>query len=391
MSISAPEQGDPTRLAFALAILAELESLRGEIGQSLGLSGLPNASFESDTDADGIPDAWMFTAYTGGSGLLDDTTAIHGRRAFVITSPGGTGNGGGYLETTDFIAVSPNRQVRLAWELKSSAAEIHNRVELRWYAAPDDADYLSTTILWQEDTANAAQWMPHHAHAYPPAAARYAKVRLIGGDPSDDTAGSVGWDDLRLLPGGQLPVVERYLVGTAGGTEQVEVVTASRYQEFAWICPAGVTEIHARLWGGGGMGWNQINGHFGGGAGGYAEARLAVTPGRNYTVRVGYGGTMSYHHGGTSQLLDGATALVKAAGGLVGNPLYANGTGGTANVGDLCISGQSGQPVVHGGIGGCAGRGGAGGAQLGQVGLFPGGGGAMGQGLGANGLLEIEY
>jgi len=389
MSITAPSQGDPTRLAFALALLAELESLRGEIAQSLGQSGLPNSSFEDDTDNDGIPDAWTFTAYPGGSGTLDGTTAIHGRRAFVITSPGGSGNGGGYLETTDFLPVSPNWRLRLGWEIKSTAAEIQNRVEVRWYAGPDDADYLSTTVLWQEDTNNSLTWRYYYAHAYPPAAARYAKIRLVGGDSSDDTAGNVAWDHLRLDNAGRLPVRERYLVSTAGGTTGTE--SGIRFQAFPWICPLDVTEIKLRLWAGGALGGSNAAGHTGGGGGGYAESLLPVTPGHTYTLRIGYGGGSFAVNGGHSQFLNGSTVLVKAAGGVNGSSIGGGGGGGTANLGDFCVAGQNGQAITFGGSGGAGGLGGSGGHSPGQAGIFPGGGGGNGGGLGADGMLEIEY
>ena len=136
-NITKPAVGDPTKKqAFADVVVDDLTYL---YNQFLSLVGsreiIVNGSFESDADADGYPDGWTRTLYTGGSFTFDlstsaaDGKAIHGKRSVKFTSPGGVGNGGGYLESTDFFEISENRTYVLSWQHKSSVAGIHNLVE----------------------------------------------------------------------------------------------------------------------------------------------------------------------------------------------------------------------------------------------------------------------
>jgi len=76
--------------------------------------------------------------------------------------------------------------------------------------------------------------------------------------------------------------------------------------EYSFVVPEGVTALTAKLWGGGGGGGGAYhvgtiqapNGN--GGAGGYAECPLTVTPGETLTLRVGGGGQLFPLSGGVS-------------------------------------------------------------------------------------------
>jgi hypothetical protein len=177
---------------------------------------------------------------------------------------------------------------------------------------------------------------------------------------------------------------------------------------YLFTVPANVTNIAVEIWGGGGGGGGstsfQSHGS-GGGAGGYGKGVFAVTPGGNYTVVVGAGGS-----GGTSGAAasPGAAssfgALISAGGGSAGtNNASTSGSGGAggASTAPINITGGAGQWTSYVGStdGGSAGNGGSGGrgdsgagAGAGQA---PGGGGGGGDydpgGSGGCGRVIISY
>lgn len=89
---------------------------------------------------------------------------------------------------------------------------------------------------------------------------------------------------------------------------------------YTWVCPADITKIKLKVYGGGAGGALG-----GGGAGGVATAFYAVTPGQSYTYTVGAGGAL------------GANGLASSFGTVVANGGTSNGTnagiGGTATAG----------------------------------------------------------
>src|SRR3954471_16624864 len=114
-AITKPPQGRATWKSIIDAIIDNLTYLFNRQTADVSLS---NGSFETDADADGYPDNWTFTQYPSGSFLRDNTDQRHGQYAAKFTSPGGAGNGGGYLHSDDFIPCSPNRPVEVLWEMK---------------------------------------------------------------------------------------------------------------------------------------------------------------------------------------------------------------------------------------------------------------------------------
>ncbi len=157
---------------------------------------VPNGSFEVDSDSDGIPDNWTRSLYTGGSSSFDTSTPVHGAKAYKITSPGGSGNGGGYLDS-DYILCSPNCTVAIGWLLKSSVAGIHNLVEILWYTAAKS--YISTATLY-DSAANPTSWTAYVRGVAPPSTAMFFKIRITGAK-SDNTAGGTAYFDGVYLAG----------------------------------------------------------------------------------------------------------------------------------------------------------------------------------------------
>lgn len=90
--------------------------------------------------------------------------------------------------------------------------------------------------------------------------------------------------------------------------------------------PTNVTRIKVELWGGGGGGGRGNNSSWyggGGGAGGYAFNVINVTPGTNYPVTVGIGGT-----NGVAGTFSSFSNLVSATGGGAGTNAASNANGG---------------------------------------------------------------
>jgi hypothetical protein len=171
-----------------------------------------------------------------------------------------------------------------------------------------------------------------------------------------------------------------------------------------WTCPAFVTAVRARCWGGGGSGGGitvlpsptSLSG--GGGAGGAFAETLAipVVPGNTYTVTVGAvrtGSTGSGAAGNDTWFLSNTTVLAKGGPGGT-SPVAAGGSGlggagtTTGSIGDNVFAGGSGgtglanSTSLTGPGGGGAGSGAAGSAGSGTAG---GGGGSASGGSGGNG------
>jgi hypothetical protein len=364
-AITKPTQGTATKKSIIDALIDNDVFFNAAIA-ALEFVDVLNGSFENTTA--GVPDEWTFTNYNGGSGAID-TSASHGLNSYKITSPGGGGNGGGYLTSNTFFAVSPLRPLILSWQQISSVAGIHNLVEVRWYDSAQS--FISSSTLYDDDTTNPTSWTLQSGAATPPSNARFAKLRITGAKDDNTTAGSVKWDDFKL---GATP------------TQGIETLTGSGN----WVCPANVLKIKVRAWGGGGGGAGTSS--FGGGGGEYAEEVVSVTPSASYPFAVGAGGTGAGDGGDTT--FD--TSTVVANGGTGGGT---TGSGGTGSSNSVHFDGQDGGVAANGGA---SVAGGSGGIRPGSVGptpspaTVPGGGGATPSsggsgGDGAAGSLIIEY
>lgn len=343
--IDKPTQGDATRKSLADAIIDNLDFLFSQISGLIGIA-VPNSSFEQARAADGIPNQWTWSNFTGGtleaSGSgLPDTNCIHGRRAAKIVNPGGGSNGGGTLTTSDFLECTPNRAVLLSFQHYSTVASIRNKVEILFYDASQA--YLSTTTIYTS-VANPTVWTAIVGTANPPATARYLKIRLTGGDPNF-IAGSAYFDDIRIY--------------TAELTRQtviegvVSPVTSNVTLHY-WTAPVGVYLADFELFGAGGRGGqssNTFNNGGGGGGGGYSRATLPVTPGTQYAITLAGSNTTAAN----STVVIGATTLLCGGGGPGGSAAGAHGVagaGGTASGGTINTSGSSGGAGAGLGYGG---------------------------------------
>ena len=164
--------------------LTHLYNIAGGSGGTAS-DGLLNGSFENDVDADGIPDGWARTLYSGGSFVIETTSPAHGAKAIKFTS---SGTGGGYLTTEDYILCSVSSVVNIQFVIWATAVGVHNLVELLWY---DKAKgYLSTTAIFDDTATNPASATRYVRGAVPVASAEFYKIRLTGCKSDDATAGT---------------------------------------------------------------------------------------------------------------------------------------------------------------------------------------------------------
>lgn len=181
--------GKPTKRGLWQKVKGNFDFLFGQSNPE----GLLNGSFEYDVDGDGIPDNWTRTLLAGGSSGLDTTNPQHGAKCLYFTHPGGAGNGGGYADS-DYIECSELENYYLEFTIKSSAAGIHNLVEIYFYNK--SKGYISTGTA---HNANSPDTVAHY-YTYqftPPANARYFKVRVLGGQTDVNQAGTVYFDGVR--------------------------------------------------------------------------------------------------------------------------------------------------------------------------------------------------
>lgn len=350
--ITAPVQGEATLLAKFLALINNVIFLRTNQASS---SPVPNGSFEDDGDADGVPDGWEKTLFTGGSFTHDDTDQRHGEWSAKFTSPGGASNGGGYLETEDFFPVTPLRPIDVLWEMKSSAAGVSNRVEVYWFKEDQTASTTPSSSVYSS-TANPTSWTAMSATTTPPSDARYAKLRIIGCHTASTTAGSTWFDNVQVI-----------LASACG----VQKFTSSG----TFTPPAGCRFIQIEAVGGGGGGSGGLS--TGGGGGAFSFGRYAVQEGIGLTVTVGAAGGAGSAGGGHGGAGGDTTvgSLITAAGGAAGTASAGGGgvAGGQVGVDGEAASGATGgkanfylNPITkangygHGGDGTGAGAGNAG-------------------------------
>lgn len=343
-AVTKPPQGQATRKPTIDAMI-DNDAFFASVLSSLNWLQIPNGSFEIDTDADGTPDLWAKTLYTGGSfaltgNLLSDTECRHGARAIKFTSPGGGGNGGGYIQSTEYNEVEPERPVLVSWLQKSTVTNIRNKVEILWFDANRGA--ISTTTIYTSIT-NPTSWTHQWGAAKPPSTARYCQVKITGAENTTTVAGSVYFDDVKLVH--------------FSFTRQAEFITAGSWQ---WTAPTDVyLAEYSVIGGGGGAGSTASGASGGGGGGGMAWGFVAVVPGTSYAIVVGAGGTASAGTnggaGGNSTLIVGATTYT-GGGGSGGLAAGGGGAGGTGTNGDVNTTGQAGGANVGstGGYGGAA-------------------------------------
>ena len=169
-------------------ILEELNANPDALGVSAQGGLIPNGSFEIDADVDDIPDGWTLVNEAGSDNAIDTAESTDGLQSFRFTS---TSVGGGSLTTTDFFPVNDSQDLAVNFDLRSTVAAVRNIVRIEWYDVSQV--FISNSDVY-DSTANPTSFTSQNLLATPPALSRFAKLRLIGIDPSVALAGSTFFD-----------------------------------------------------------------------------------------------------------------------------------------------------------------------------------------------------
>jgi len=360
--------GKPVSLALMTKIKDNLDYLYGEIGTETNRQ-VPNSSFEIDSDDDGEPDGWDITLYTGGSfeimDAADESAAdpAHGKRCIKFTHPGGSGNGGGYVDS-DYVECGPGNPWNVSWYQRNSVAGCHVLIVALWYDEDKVTLGADTTLL--NSTSNPTDWTKYTRALTVPAGARYLKIRLVGGYDATDTAGEVEFD----------------LVTLNDSYFELQVFTGNT----TWTRSGG-RYVLVEVVGGGGGGGEGYTGAIagnGGGAGGRAIEMIDVSEVATVSVTVGGGGNGGGNSsgedgdtGGTSSFGTHCSATGGGGGDGGGGSINPGNSGGAGSGGDINAYGE----YSDGGVGGSSPYGsgglryGAGTAGMNATGRGAGGGG----------------
>ena len=169
-------------------IVEELNANPDALGINEAGGLIANGSFEIDTDADLIPNNWVLVDEAGSTNELDTSESTDGAQSFRFTS---SGVGGGSLTTEDFFPVNDIDPLRVNVDLRSTVAAVRNIVRVEWYDISQV--FISNSDVY-DSTANPLTFTTQNLVALPPALARFAKLKLIGIDPSVALAGSTFFD-----------------------------------------------------------------------------------------------------------------------------------------------------------------------------------------------------
>lgn len=221
--------GKPTIASVGSKIKNNFDYLYGQVQASAGASGVPNGSFETDSDNDTNPDNWTVTNYAGGSHSLNNAVAVHGLQCMQFTHPGGNNQGGGYMDS-DYITVDRKQRGLARWRYYCSNATMKFQVYARFYNATQV--YVAETQLFNS-TANPTSWNNAFSDMIDPGNNTYMKLRFICGYTDTAVAGNVYVDDVRwsdrwvrsacwasVQANGTL-FVPLYGAGGANGTESI--------------------------------------------------------------------------------------------------------------------------------------------------------------------------
>lgn len=160
---------------------------------------IANGSFETAGTESTKAEGWTLTAQSDGTVERITTDNYDGTASLKFTSDG---SGGGQADTESFFAVSPGRNYEVSFALKSSVADIRNIVQVRYF--DEDQVFLSSSSVYDEDTSNPTSWEVKSFVETPPANARFAKLRILGADQSDATAGNARFDAVTVKVGASI-------------------------------------------------------------------------------------------------------------------------------------------------------------------------------------------
>ncbi len=208
-------------------IVGDLNFLNGTNNSAVDAGGAPlilNGSFESPLVATSTtPDNWSYVAGTGATGVLVNTSQIHGAQSFKFTRDTTVGHTGGTLTSGTFFNVSPYLTYQIIFMLLSSRSDVSNTVVINWYAADQSA--LSSTTIYSSASAPTT-WTDYRYLVTPPASALFGKIVISGGTSTTIPGGtaSIYFDgiSISLKPSFSVPTSytssTSFIAGSFGAT-----------------------------------------------------------------------------------------------------------------------------------------------------------------------------
>jgi hypothetical protein len=155
-----------------------------------------NGSFEQGNS---VPTGWNVQYFTSGTGGFETDNPAHGSRAWKFTHPGGSGCGGGWMESQMFeVSEIRTKMTSIGFTIWSSVAGIQNIVKAYFY--DKSKTFLSEVILY--DSINNPTTPTFNMCWFPsiPSGSRFCKVLLIGGNSATNVAGTTYFDDVVINP-----------------------------------------------------------------------------------------------------------------------------------------------------------------------------------------------
>lgn len=190
--------GDPITQSLMQKIKDNDDFFNGMLGQFNTLD-IVNGSFEQDSDSDGTPDNWTWTAHPGGSKSI--IAGIEGTNQFRVTVPTGVTNGGGTLDS-DYYPVpqfTADSYRVLSWILMCSMTTVGVKVTIRAYNG--SKTYISSYDIFSATSGLPNSWQRYWAvlrSGSLPSNCRYIRVRLESGTIGPGVAATVDWDSVTL-------------------------------------------------------------------------------------------------------------------------------------------------------------------------------------------------
>lgn len=262
-----------------------------------------NGSFELDVATTVQPTGWLFTAGTGGSGLVVNTTFSDGAQSYEAIQGTTAGNTAGTLvgpynqatSSNQFYVCSPKKSYQLKFMLQCNRTDIQNSVVINWYS--NAQGFLSSTpLLTLANGASPVAWTAYNFNFTPPSSAYYFQIQFNLGSNSVTPPGATGnifVDGISISPRTPFQTYSAYAATTS--------------QTFTFTVPSGVYYVMAKLYAS-----YSLSGGLFGAPGGYAEVLISCKPGDTMTIVVQAGS-------GTSSITYGAL-VISVTGGSGGTP-----------------------------------------------------------------------
>lgn len=154
-----------------------------------------NPSFEYEGATVGLPSNW--TIFKWNTVELDSTAGHSGGKSLKFVSPGGApGVSGGGTATSDKFFTRPSSIISIGATLKSSAAGVHNQIQLLEYNSADALQ--ATTTIYDDAATNPASFTTFWRTVTLGANTAWVKIYVVGANNDSAVAGTTWVDSIEV-------------------------------------------------------------------------------------------------------------------------------------------------------------------------------------------------